>query len=310
MSEANRPQSAGALADLSVVELGDGTAAPFAAKMLGDFGANVIKVEGPDGDFDASTRAVSRRKADPEASGLFLYLNVNKLGVMLDLNREDACRAMQGLLAAADVFVTNLPIQQLRAAGLAPDVAATAVSAAGDRNAVAIRLKRPVGGPARRRAGHLCDGRLAYSTPGMPDASAGLDQRAAAASDLLRGRDHRRACVRDGDHGAVNGRELTEQGCHMDISQQAAVAAMQIRDLMNMLLRQHALQPAAQSHHDRAHAELLSAVQGRLRHGGRADGHPLGAAGGSHGRAGLGKVGRLRQQPGPHRQLDRAARLS
>ena len=201
MSEATAHNRGGALAGLSVVELGDGTAAPFAAKMLGDFGANVIKVEGPDGDSTRRRGPFPDGTVDPEASGLFLYLNINKLGVMLDLNREDACRAMQRLLAAADVFVTNRPVQQLRAAGLAPDVLRRRFPR------LVIATLSPFGsnGPWADRHGDelvtYAMGGLAYSTPGMPDASAGLDQRAAAASDLLRGRDHRRACVRDGDHG-------------------------------------------------------------------------------------------------------------
>ena len=69
---------------IRVLDVGDGVAAAYAAKLLGDHGADVIKVEPLHGDptrrrgpFPAGTR-------DPERSGLFLALNVNKRGVTVD----------------------------------------------------------------------------------------------------------------------------------------------------------------------------------------------------------------------------------
>jgi crotonobetainyl-CoA:carnitine CoA-transferase CaiB-like acyl-CoA transferase len=233
MSQATHAPSHGALAGLSVVELGDGTAAPFAAKMLGDFGGDVIKVEGPGGDSTRRRGPFPDGKVDPEASGLFLYLNINKLGVMLDLEREDARRAMQRLLAEADVFITNRPVEQLRAAGLAPDVLRRRFPR------LVIATLSPFGsnGPWADRHGDelvtYAMGGLAYSTPGMPDASADLYDEpplhpTCFAAETIAGLSCATAIM-----VAVNGRELTQQGCHIDISQQAAVAAMQIRDVMN-----------------------------------------------------------------------------
>jgi len=77
--------AAGPLAGLRVVELGDGTAGPYAAKLLGDFGAEVVKIESPRGDSARQRGPFADDRPDPEASGLFEYLNTNKYGIVLDL---------------------------------------------------------------------------------------------------------------------------------------------------------------------------------------------------------------------------------
>ena len=112
--------AAGPLAGLRVVELGDATAGPYAAKLLGDFGAEVVKIEGPGGDSARQRGPFADDRPDPEASGLFEYLNTNKYGVVLDLEDEAGRAALDHLLARADIFVTNLPAQRLQAAGVAP----------------------------------------------------------------------------------------------------------------------------------------------------------------------------------------------
>src|SRR5688500_18104332 len=110
----------GPLAGLKVVELGDGTAAPYAAKLLGDFGAEVVKVEGPAGDSTRRRGPFPGGRADPESSGLFLYLHTNTYGITLDVERNDERAILDRLLALADVFVTNLPAERLRAADVEP----------------------------------------------------------------------------------------------------------------------------------------------------------------------------------------------
>ena len=77
-----------ALQELRVVECGHMVSAAYAAKLLADLGAEVIKVE-PPGDGDAARRRgpFPGAVAHPEKSGTFLYLNTNKRGVTLDLAR-------------------------------------------------------------------------------------------------------------------------------------------------------------------------------------------------------------------------------
>jgi len=94
---------------LRVVELGSGIQAAFGARLLADFGADVIKVE-PPATGDASRRAgpFPAGVADTERSGLFLYLNFGKRGVTLDPRTTKGAQLLAGLLAEADIVIENL----------------------------------------------------------------------------------------------------------------------------------------------------------------------------------------------------------
>ena len=101
--------SATALADLTVVECRQGLAGAFAAKAFADLGADVIKVEPPEGD---STRRAGPFPGDvphPERSGQFLYLNANERGGTLDLDNARNRRRPTEMLAWADILITDLP---------------------------------------------------------------------------------------------------------------------------------------------------------------------------------------------------------
>ena len=92
------------LSGVKVVDLTSVVMGPFATHILADLGADVVKVEGPDGD---SLRGyVPQRGTD--MSGSFLNLNRNKRGVCLDLKSPRHREAFERLLARADVFVHNL----------------------------------------------------------------------------------------------------------------------------------------------------------------------------------------------------------
>ena len=78
------------------------------AKHLADFGADVVKVEPPDGDPMRHVGPFTGDEPHPERSALFLYLNANKRGVCLDLQSEESRRDLDLLLKGADVFVTDL----------------------------------------------------------------------------------------------------------------------------------------------------------------------------------------------------------
>jgi crotonobetainyl-CoA:carnitine CoA-transferase CaiB-like acyl-CoA transferase len=85
--------------DLTSVILG-----PYATQILGDLGAEVIKVESPDGD---SMRPVAPQAA-PGLSAIFANTNRNKRSVMLDLKSEAGRRALRKLLPTADAFLHNM----------------------------------------------------------------------------------------------------------------------------------------------------------------------------------------------------------
>lgn len=106
------------LEDLRVLELGQMVSAAFATKLMADLGADVVKVEEPDGDRARRRGPFRGGKEDPESSGLFLYLNGNKRGVTLDL-REPAGRArLAPLVERADVLVHNYPPAEMAARGI------------------------------------------------------------------------------------------------------------------------------------------------------------------------------------------------
>src|SRR5262245_59213717 len=107
-SEKGRSGMAGqALSGLTVVELSTEVSAPYCAKLLADLGATVIKVEPPDGDPARRYGPFPGDGPDPEKSGLYLYLNSNKQGVVLDLETAAGRDAFRRLVAAADVLVEN-----------------------------------------------------------------------------------------------------------------------------------------------------------------------------------------------------------
>lgn len=104
-SRAPREATAGGpLAGMRVIDATTFIFGPVATQMLGDMGADVIKVEPPEGD---PTRGIGRSRS-PQMGSFFLNLNRNKRSVTLDLKQEHAREAMGRLLTTADVFVHNM----------------------------------------------------------------------------------------------------------------------------------------------------------------------------------------------------------
>ena len=92
------------LAGLRVVEYAQYVAGPFAGMLLADLGADVIKVEPPDGD--------AWRRYEPFAPGesrYFYGLNRNKRSVVIDLKTEDGVRASTSLIRSCDAVLHNSP---------------------------------------------------------------------------------------------------------------------------------------------------------------------------------------------------------
>jgi crotonobetainyl-CoA:carnitine CoA-transferase CaiB-like acyl-CoA transferase len=87
------------IVDLSTVILG-----PWATQMLGDMGADVIKVETPSGD---TTRHSGPRR-NPGMASLFMAANRNKRSVVLDLTKEEGRDALFKIVGTADVFLHNM----------------------------------------------------------------------------------------------------------------------------------------------------------------------------------------------------------
>ena len=110
-------KSTGPLAGVKVLDLTSVILGPYATQMLGDLGADVIKIEAPDGDTTRYTGPC--RSAD--MASLFMGVNRNKRSVVLDLKQAAARDVLLRLVDTADVFVHNIRPQKLEKLGLGPD---------------------------------------------------------------------------------------------------------------------------------------------------------------------------------------------
>ena len=104
------------LRGVKVVEFASYIAAPAAACMLGDWGADVIKVERPGG--DAMRHAFADLKTELKGNPTFDLDNRGKRAIVLDIGKPEGREALARLAADADVFITNVRPAALRRAGL------------------------------------------------------------------------------------------------------------------------------------------------------------------------------------------------
>jgi crotonobetainyl-CoA:carnitine CoA-transferase CaiB-like acyl-CoA transferase len=91
------------LEGLRVLDFGQGVAGPYAAQLLGDNGADVIKVEPPRGDWARTMGA----QDGTGLSGTFVAVNRNKRGLCLDLRKPEAIDIARRLALRADVLVES-----------------------------------------------------------------------------------------------------------------------------------------------------------------------------------------------------------
>ncbi len=106
-------QPTGLLAGVRVLELAPRISGPYCGKILALMGADVIKIEPPEGDETRRMGPFPNHESDAEKSGLFLWLNANKYGVVLDSNRADDRAQFRQLVQTADVLITDDPTEQL-----------------------------------------------------------------------------------------------------------------------------------------------------------------------------------------------------
>ena len=88
-----------------MVEIADEISGPYCGKLLVDLGADVTKIEAPEGDPLRQWGPFPGGEPDPDRSGLFEYLNAGKRGAVLDLTRDSDAAAARGLVADADVLI-------------------------------------------------------------------------------------------------------------------------------------------------------------------------------------------------------------
>jgi len=127
------------LKGIRVLDFGHFIAGPFAAALLADFGADVIRVERPGGSNDRFIVPLNQARDDDGA--LYLQVNRNKRSLSLDYFSDQGKKVVERLVTTADVVIANLPEQVLESAGLSfkrlkainPAVILSTVSAYGSR---------------------------------------------------------------------------------------------------------------------------------------------------------------------------------
>ena len=213
-----------ALSGLRIVEYGNLVAGPFCARLLADAGADVIKVEPPQGDESRRRGPFPKDTPDPEWSALYLYLNANKQGVLIDLENRRGLGLFQELLQQADILVVNHPpdvldrlqLRREHLKDLNPGLVVTAITPFG------------LTGPYRDYAGDdliaVSAGGLAHATPGVPDMVSDPEREPPLRANTYIGEFLAGIHAAIATMVAVMRRELTGEGCEVDVSQQEAVA--------------------------------------------------------------------------------------
>ncbi len=100
--------TAGALSDIRVVEYSVGHSGAMCGKAFADIGADVLKIEPPEGNPLRLAGPFLKDAPDQESSALFMYLNANKKGATLDLTREEGRQRIRSLTRKADIFITDV----------------------------------------------------------------------------------------------------------------------------------------------------------------------------------------------------------
>ena len=106
-------QAKGPLAGIRIIDLSSVVLGPLATQILGDYGADVIKVESLEGDL-IRTNGVSR---NPGMSSIYLAINRNKRSLALDLKKPAAVAALRKLVRTADAVVHNMRMEAIERLG-------------------------------------------------------------------------------------------------------------------------------------------------------------------------------------------------
>ena len=205
------------LEGLRVLDISEGIAGPFCAKLLGDLGAAVVKVEPPMGDWTRRLGPFPDGKSNPERSASFFFFNTSKRGVVLDAGSDEGRGFLERLVRRSDVVIAGETAGELAERGLSfeqlrawnPRVILTTISGFGSE------------GP---RAGWKWSHLIACATGGWAR-TCGLEDReplqaGGAITETLTG-----AFAASATLLAVLGRAAHGQGEQVDVSAQQATLA-------------------------------------------------------------------------------------
>jgi crotonobetainyl-CoA:carnitine CoA-transferase CaiB-like acyl-CoA transferase len=110
------------LSGMKIIDLSHYIAGPYCTKLLCGLGADVIKVERPDGGDPARRLGpFPDDKPDSERSGMFSFLNAGKKGITLNLKTQSGVKIFKELIKDADVLVENFEPRVMQSLGLSYD---------------------------------------------------------------------------------------------------------------------------------------------------------------------------------------------
>ena len=104
----------GPLAGLRIIDMTSVLMGPYATQIMGDFGADIVKVEAPTGD---TSRGVGDKRS-PDMGNFFLHVNRSKRSLVLDLKQAEGLATLYRLVETADVLISNVRPAALERLGL------------------------------------------------------------------------------------------------------------------------------------------------------------------------------------------------
>jgi crotonobetainyl-CoA:carnitine CoA-transferase CaiB-like acyl-CoA transferase len=114
--------SSGSLSDIRIIDLTQMLAGPYATMMLADHGADVIKIEPPEGDMIRPVGPYRARDQKKVLGGYFQSINRNKRSVCLDLKKPEGRSALLKMVTNADAIVENYRVGVMERLGLSYEV--------------------------------------------------------------------------------------------------------------------------------------------------------------------------------------------
>ncbi len=220
-----------ALSDVRVLDLA-GEAGVYATKLLADLGADVIRIEPPDGDPARNVGPFYHDEPSPERSLYFFNLNTSKRGITLDLTKAEGRALFERLVAKADVvvetfhpgFLDRLGLGYDALAKIKPDIILTSVTGFGQDGPHAQHRWSDIVGIAMSGMMTLAGDKA--DPPNMPYGQQGYIGAGiqAAAGTMM----------------ALTHRDNTGEGQHVDVSMQEALSinqetAMQTFDMTKQI---------------------------------------------------------------------------
>lgn len=214
--------SHGPLADLRIIEWGESIPTSYCSKLLGDLGAEVIKIESlPSGDPCRFKGPFLPDAPHPDASALFLYLNTNKYSVTLNLETPTGREILHQLLDQSDFFLEGRLPKDMERLELDYDTLHK------HHPKLIVVSLTPFGqkGPYRN---YVTSDLVSFQIGGFGNGTPG---RGGNPDDPPLRSGGRQADFTQGAYGATGAlhgwfcREVDGQGQHVDVSEQAAVAS-------------------------------------------------------------------------------------